>query len=282
MKDPLPIVDSWRQYFADHDEGLGSTYERFVLNAYFRRFKKRFAVARVLEAPVFGMTGVSGINSMWWAANGADVTLVDDNEERVGLIRRVWGACSLKASVIARGLKGEPLPFSDRNFDLAWNFASIWFVQDLRSFLGELARVSTKAVFICVPNLDNVFNAKRVAGLKHDPRIYLDNIDPGRIKQCLSDMGWQADEEGFLDCPPWPDIAMKKEDFLKRLGCSFLVKKKQNNDRGLSILDYFNGSNKEMEKQVLKHGWLENAPGFLKKHWAHHRYLLFVPEGSKL
>jgi hypothetical protein len=30
-----------------------------------------------------------------------------------------------------------------------------------------------------------------------------------------------------------------------------------------------------MEKDMLKYGLLENSPDWLKKFWAHHRFLLF-------
>ena len=29
------IISNWRQYFTDYDEGLGTTYERFILHQYF-------------------------------------------------------------------------------------------------------------------------------------------------------------------------------------------------------------------------------------------------------
>jgi hypothetical protein len=277
----LPIIQNWKQYFTDHNEGIGTTYERFILNSYFNRIKNDLSIRSVLEAPLFGMTGVSGINSMWWATKGVDVTLIDSNRERVGLIRQIWKDAELNADVLFLEDGVVNLPFADRSFDLGWNFASLWFVRELEPFLKELTRVSRKAVFICVPNKHNLFNAIRLKSMSKANNVHIENIYPSLIRQCMDKVNWQAAEEGYLDCPPWPDIAMKKEDMLRKVGLSFLVKsQKTNNENGLCILDYFNGKKPEMEKEILKHAWLENMPDFLKKLWAHHQYFIFVPKGE--
>ncbi len=61
--------EDWKYYFETLHEGLGTTYERFVLHGYFNRIQDQYGVKTVLEAPVFGMTGISGINSVWWAVH---------------------------------------------------------------------------------------------------------------------------------------------------------------------------------------------------------------------
>ena len=85
----LPINSIWKRYFTNHNEGLGTTYERFVLQQYFERIRNKFSIKRVLEAPCFGMTGISGINSMWWAIEGCSVTIADHGRERIDLIKKV-------------------------------------------------------------------------------------------------------------------------------------------------------------------------------------------------
>ncbi len=86
----ITITNCWEDYFRKHDEGLGTTYERFILHNYFSRLKDRYDIHSVLEAPSFGMTGVSGINSLWWASQGAKVTIVDQSSPRLESIARVW------------------------------------------------------------------------------------------------------------------------------------------------------------------------------------------------
>jgi hypothetical protein len=53
----------WKKYLTDWNEGLGVVYERFVLNDYLDQLVDRHAIKTVLEAPLYGMAGVSGINS---------------------------------------------------------------------------------------------------------------------------------------------------------------------------------------------------------------------------
>jgi len=84
---------------------------------------------------------------------------------------------------------------------------------------------------------------------------------------------------GFFDVPPWPDIAMKKENVLKMVGLGWLTKSKESsNGEGRCILDYFKGQSPAMEKDIMKYGFLERSPKWLKKWWAHHRFLLFEKE----
>ena len=84
----LPITANWHRYFDDNHEGLGTTYERFILHHYFHELKKQYAVTSVLEVPSFGMTGISGINSIWWAAKNIPVTILDHSVERIALFKK--------------------------------------------------------------------------------------------------------------------------------------------------------------------------------------------------
>jgi hypothetical protein len=104
----------------------------------------------------------------------------------------------------------------------------------------------------------------------------LNNIKVDWIKSCLVPHGWRLAETGFFDVPPWPDIAMKKEEVLKRVGLGRLARSMEAKKReGLCIVDYFTRRSPEMEREVMKYNLLERAPGWLKKFWAHHRFLLF-------
>jgi hypothetical protein len=90
-------------------------------------------------------------------------------------------------------------------------------------------------------------------------------------------LNWRIVDRGFFDIPPWPDIAMKKEDLLKKVGLKRLLNKLNKQDESyLCILDYFSGKNKEMEKDILKYGFLENLPPIISRFWAHHQYFIFI------
>ncbi len=274
----LSILDTWLSYFDNWDEGLGTTYERVILQRYFEELKKRYAVQSVLEAPSFGMTGISGINSLWWAAQGVMPTVVDDNEQRIAKSQQVWGSIPLPVKFIQHS-PNETLPFADESFDLSWNFASLWFVKDVKQFASELMRVTRKVIFICVPNSNGVGYKLRYLMDKNRPEnFYPQNILPQSFVPYFTEGNYKLLRKGYLDIPPWPDIAMKKEDMLRKAGLGFLVKKKearQQNNARTCIVDYFNGSRPQLAKEILKYSFLENAPFPVKQLWGHHRYFIF-------
>ena len=111
--------------------------------------------------------------------------------------------------------------------------------------------------------------------------FYVDNIRPQTFLGPLQNLNWKIFDSGYLDIPPWPDIAMKKEDMLKMAGLGFLMKKREESvdeNPGTCIVDYFNGRKPEMEKEILKYSFLENSPFPVKQLWGHHRYFIFAKE----
>ena len=269
----MTITNTWRQYFLNTHEGFGTTYERFVLHRYFSWLKARYDIHSVLEAPSFGMTGVSGINSLWWAWRGAEVTIVDQCLERLAAIQKIWRGTGLAARLVCQSPSSALLPFSDCSFDMSWNFAALWHVRDGETYLRELGRVTKTALFLCVPNQQNICWKLRPydAG-----EFILDNIGTDWIVSSLAAHNWRLVETGFFDVPPFPDIAMKREDFLRRMGLNRLAKWMEAKEgEGICILDYFTGRSPAMERKVMKFDLLEQSPAWFKRLWAHHRFLLF-------
>ena len=62
---------TWKKYLTDYNEGLGLVYERFVLNDFLLWIKGQYGFHTVLEAPLYGMAGVSGINTVHWRGSSA-------------------------------------------------------------------------------------------------------------------------------------------------------------------------------------------------------------------
>jgi SAM-dependent methyltransferase len=271
------IDNNWKQYFEDFNEGFGTTYERFILHRYFEKIKGAYSIENVLEIPSFGMTGISGINSMWWSHHGARVSIVDDNTERIEQIRKIWRETGLKTDLVLQNNSHTTLPFSDKSFDLSWNFAALHAVSDLQQFFAELTRITKKVIFICVPNENNICWLIRCGFCGSGPsKEYSTRLIT--LPGTLADLGWHIKEQGYFDVPPWPDIAMKKEDLLQKIGlCWFAKILKSKEGNRYSILDYFNGKDPALEERVLKWSFLENSPQMLKRYWAHHQYFIFVP-----
>jgi methyltransferase family protein len=279
----IAIMKSWKTYFdTSRDEGLGSSYERVILNQKLDAIRRQHAVKTVLEAPAFGFTGLSGINSMGLARSGVAVSLLDHDQERAKRIRELWD--EIRLPLDAKYVQDfSSLPFKSNTFDMSWNFAAIWFVQDLDLFIAELARVTSKVIVIGVPNRTGLgyWLEKWAAGREISPTVREAHIVPKNIIRSMKAVGWRLIEHTYIDAPPWPDIGMKKEDFLHKLGLGLLVRQSNTSvpSRPLSIMDYYTGADPQFERRMLKYAWWERiAPLFIKFFWAHHRVLQFEPE----
>lgn len=280
----IPIIKDWKIYFTQPDEGLGSSYERIVLNNKIQQVCKHFQVEKVLEAPSFGFTGLSGINSMQLGLDGKQVTIMDHDEARVSLIKDAWQNLNLSLNTkISKDY--NQLPFEENAFDFSWNFSALWFTDDLNKFLTELTRVTSKAILLCVPNRSGIgYLSQKYLG-KDDLKKYLneEHILPLNIKREMKRLDWTLIDSKYIDCPPWPDIGMPKEKFLKIFGLQWLLKEEKEKEKApLTILDYYSGKNREFANRMMEYFWLEKKlPEFLKKFWAHHRYFLFIPNKSE-
>ena len=271
----------WKQYLTDYNEGLGLVYERFILNDYLMDLKEHYEIEDVLEAPLYGMAGVSGINSVILAQAGCQVTLVDDNAERLAGVSRIWEELDLQASFVSQ----EPiikLPFAEGQFDLAWNWAALWYVKNAAPLLRELVRVSRRLVFVAMPNPYQVGYIVRKRFVEPEFFKTIDErwVDMGLIKSVLTAEGVEIIDEGVLDVPPWPDTVMPAAEFLRKLGIRSkrLESRFTGDDWTWSTMDYYLGRQPDLRDKVIRYAWLDRLriPWRLKVVWAHHRYVLGV------
>ncbi|MFQ5614701.1 MAG: class I SAM-dependent methyltransferase, partial [Anaerolineae bacterium] len=270
---------TWKKYLTDYNEGLGVVYERFVLNDYLKAIAGQHRIQSVLEAPLYGMAGVSGINSVCLARGGCRVTLVDDNPERLSGVRRIWGELDLPATFVHHR-DFSRLPFEDNRFDLAWEWAGLWYLPDPAGLLRELVRVSRRLVLVAMPNRVQAGYLLRKYVIDRDFFKTVDErwVNMGRIKRLLRQAGVRFIDEGVLDVPPWPDTVMPAAEVLKRLGIRSrrLSDRFSGEDWTWSTMAYYLGQEPDLRERVMKHAWLDHAPlpWQLKTIWAHHRYVL--------
>jgi hypothetical protein len=280
---------AWQRYLTDYNEGLGLVYERLVLNDFLLALAREHGIETVIEAPIFGMAGVSGINSVALGRAGAQVTLVDDHAGRLAAVERIWGELDLPARFVHHTDWGA-LPFASGSFDLAWNWAALWYLSDGSTegagrpadLLRELARVSRRLVFVAMPNRVQVGYLLRKYLLERDFVNYVDErwADIGRVRQVLERAGVRIVREGVLDVPPWPDTVMPASDVLKKLGIR--SKKLESQFSGeawaWSTMAYYLGQQPDLYDRVMRYAWLDRAPipWRIKAVWAHHRYVVGV------
>jgi len=275
-------VNNWRKYLTDYNEGLGLVYERFVLNDFLDDLRKSHNIQSVLEAPLYGMAGVSGINDVIFAENGVDVTMVDDNAERLAGVERIWREdLQLPANFVSIEPDGwHQLPFEDNSFDFTWEWAGLWYIKDPAGLLRELARTSRDLVFVAMPN--NIQVGYWMRKLVIDREFFKHHDEKwtniGRIRKILEESGVEIIEQGVLDVPPWPDTVMPASEVLKRLGIRSQKLEEQftGDDWQWSTMAYYMNEEPDLRERVMKYAWLDHAPlpWQVKSVWAHHRYLL--------
>jgi SAM-dependent methyltransferase len=272
---------TWKRYLTDYNEGLGLVYERFVLNDFLLDLQKVHAIESVLEAPLFGMAGVSGINSVALAQAGVAVTLVDDHAGRLAAVERIWSELDLPARFVHHA-DWARLPFDDGTFDLAWNWAALWHLPDglPAALLRELARVSRRVVFVAMPNRVQVGYLLRKYLLERDFVDYVDEdwADIRRVRRALEAAGVRIVGQGVLDVPPWPDTVMPASEVLQRLGIrSARLEGRFSGDAWeWSTMAYYLGQQPDLYERVMRYAWLDRAPipWRIKAVWAHHRYVV--------
>ncbi len=265
----------WEKYLHDYNEGLGLVYERLVLNDYLEHLVKKYRIQSALEAPIFGMAGVSGINSVQLAKRGCAVTLVDDNRSRLTEIERIWRELDLKANFVYHTNLSR-FPFPDSSFDLTWEWAALWYHSNAEEILRELIRTARSLVFVAMPNRVQVGYLLRKYVLEREFVKHVDEswADINRIKAVLQSAGVVIIEEGVLDVPPWPDTVMPAAQVLRKLG----IRSKQfsGENWNWSTMDYYLEKRPQLRMTVDKYAFLERAPipWQIKAIWAHHRYVV--------
>ena len=278
---PQAPVEPWKQYLANYDEGLGVVYERIVLNEFLLRLKQQYGIESVLEAPLYGMAGVSGINSVALAQAGCRVTLLDANPERLAGVRRIWGELGLEQQATFQAHTDfARLPFGDRSFDLVWAWAALWYVPEASALLDEMVRVSRRLVFVAMPNRMQMGYILRRFVLEPG---FFKTVDDAwanipRIASILKRAGAQIVDQGVLDVPPWPDTVMPAALVLRKLGIrsTRLTERFEGNGWQWSTMDYYSGKRPELKAMMERYMFLEKLPlpWQVKTVWAHHRYVV--------
>jgi len=275
----IPIIKDWEKYFSDPHEGLGSSYERIILNRLLLRVADTYEISSALETPSFGFTGVSGINLVPLAKRSISVTLEDHDPQRLERLTELWAELKLPLTT-ALNQDYQRLAYPADSFDLGYNFSALWFVSNLPEFIAEFCRVCRKAILICVPNRQGLGFRMQIKDYSPSayPFLHPGHIDPRTIIYLMRNNGWKLVEQNFIDCPPWPDIGMNKELWLAKL-LGRQPEEPKPTPNPVSILPYYRGQEPAFEPRMLNLSWLERyAPNWFKRFWAHHLYLLFIPE----
>lgn len=260
------------------DTGLGTTYERWALNRVLLHIQQVYQIQSVLEGPGDGMTGIAGINSLILGRQKIPVTLHLVNPFQAAYAERVWKIYAPQASF--KIVTDPDIRFPDQSYDLVWNFNVAPRVLDPGMLLAEMARVSRRYLFFCVPNAGNYsFWLHR---LHH--KVARQRWDHGDIAwmrpapwlSLLADKGLRLREAFYLDCPWWPDIVNPAElirDFLPFLKRAPQKAVPENRMKwGPEMLPYYDADRyPELHRKLERLAFFENSSFlFLKRLFGHH------------
>jgi SAM-dependent methyltransferase len=193
----------------DLDEGVGTVYERVVIDDYFRQLQAKHGIRSVLENPADGVTGVPGMNSLEFARNGATVAMANPSRKMLDQARLVWEQQRLIDAASFTFCEVDQTPFEDDSFDLVWNYCMFERFRDPSALVAEMKRVSRRFVLIMTQNVHNfgtgihkVYHSACDLEWDHG---YDGQMTFGAIRRALLDQGMRLEEEGTVDIPPWMD-----------------------------------------------------------------------------
>ncbi len=264
----------------DFNEGIGTVYERFMLNRFFDRLLQKYTINSVLEYPIYGMTGLTGLNSFYLAQRGCQITLADFQKEHLEKAKLLWNYLN-KNCQFHLHKDANRLPFKSGSFDLVWNFAALWWVKKPDKLIKDMVRLSNNLIIIFIPNRMQPGYLLRKWLIDRDffRRININWIKPGQIRSFFRQLGLKPAEEGALDMPPWPDTAMPLTELIGKLGIAGSKSRSALEKHWhWDIISYYRGTNPHLFEKINKYTFLEKMPLplFIKLLWAHHRYFLFV------
>jgi ubiquinone/menaquinone biosynthesis C-methylase UbiE len=195
------------------DEGLGIASERYSVNKALLRFAREHMnghrVERVLEAPVDGLMGIPGMNSVVLARDlGAEVVVGSPSQGLLDHASRFWSELDLRDKVQFE-VMGESFPYPDNTFDWVWNYCTFEHYDDARSLLLEMKRVSRRYVCIVTQNAYNygypihrLYHALHRQPWDHGSSHWM---KLGNLVRLFHECGLNVVARGCVDVPPWFD-----------------------------------------------------------------------------
>ena len=190
------------------DEGLGTVYERTVINRYLTDLAQRAGIERILEHPADGVTGLIGCNSLALGEAGRAVLLANPVPEGLRAARRHWRDAQVKPSgLVAADV--DRFPFADAAFDLVWNFCIFERFAEPEALVAEMARVSRRHVLVMTQNCWNlgaglhaIYHLGRRQAWDHGKARLM---TVRAVKRAFREVGLDCVECGPIDAPPWVD-----------------------------------------------------------------------------
>lgn len=204
------------------EEVWGVIYERFSVAKKLEHLSSKYNIKTVLEIPAHGEKAMPSIYSLGFGKHVESLTLLNGNEK----YRSEWETihCADKTHWLhVDNLEHTGLPAN--SYDFVWNFAYIPKADDPNAMIEEMKRLSKKYVAVFSVNAGNIgFPIHRLVHKKTQiPWTHGDIRWNNRkfIKKQMESHGMKVIEQGFVDCPVWPDSIGFRDVRLHRMNIDF-------------------------------------------------------------
>lgn len=191
----------------DYDEGLGTTYERYVLNKYLKNLKRERRIKSIFEGPSDGTVGIRGINSLPFADNHYNITYYSPSKRELECVKKSWK--KMNKNLNLKSGKTHDLPFADNSFDLVWNFCIVEHFKNPVPLIREMTRISRRYVLIITQNKYNYGTFFHIIYHKLIKKKWNHGLFKWMtfkgIEQLVNRNNLKVLERGCIDAPIWPD-----------------------------------------------------------------------------
>jgi len=187
-------------------EAWGVDYERYALGKLLGKLVKKNDINEVAEMPAFGEKAMPSIYSLGFGLAGANVTLINGNEEYKNQWEKLGIADNVSFLNVEDILKTN---IADNSFDFVWNFAYIPTSKDPGNLIAEMKRLSKQYIAIFSVNGRNVgyyvhsalHKINDIPWTHGDKKYnYMKNV-----ASLMKKSGLRVVKRGYVDTPMWPD-----------------------------------------------------------------------------
>jgi hypothetical protein len=197
-------------------EVFGVTYDRYVLFQLHHILTRQLGLKSVVEMPSHGAKAAGSLYSIGFAHAGSRVTLVNPEMDMMS----GWKTLELDKKVSTlEDVDVCQSGFTDKEFDLAFNFVTWTELASPSDYLREMKRIARYVLLVTCNNFQPGYPWHRflhkIFGFEwNHGQVEYNHIT--RVKKMYRQAGLNIVEYGAIDTPGWPDPSGPRDVRLHR------------------------------------------------------------------